>query len=413
MKILTAILYIFLINFSLTAQPSRNAVPLSQMIFSEINYFPKSGNEVSCYFSYRIPVNILVFEKINQKYSAEYKVLFDIYDEKGNFVLRKSHGNSLSFDEFSMTNENDIYAQGVIDFLLNIGKNYSLKPIIIDDKSDREIKLPAEIIELNKKLNTKPIILFEKKCAGDFTLANFGANIPFSDEDIILLLPGLNESLKSFIIINNNDTIKEGTFSRQIDFSAIKICEKDNAVALSVLNKELSNGYAIDNFSKDLLEGKTSLIIFGEKKTAADTFYFNTEWINKPFSLNDYDDAISLLKHVEKEERVKELQLSDDPKEALISYWKEKDNDSSSAFNPVMEEYYRRIDYASKEFSSLNGRSGENSDRGKIYIKFGKPAKVERSSNPNGKITETWFYKNKKFTFVDRRGTGEFFLRKG
>jgi GWxTD domain-containing protein len=77
-----------------------------------------------------------------------------------------------------------------------------------------------------------------------------------------------------------------------------------------------------------------------------------------------------------------------------------------------MTEYYRRIDYAAKEFRGLGKDNGIKTDRGMIYIRFGKPDEVERTSNNQGQVVETWTYKNpeRKFVFVDKRGLGNFTL---
>jgi GWxTD domain-containing protein len=78
-----------------------------------------------------------------------------------------------------------------------------------------------------------------------------------------------------------------------------------------------------------------------------------------------------------------------------------------------MNEFYSRADYAAVNFRSLSGKTGLESDRGKIYIKFGKPVKVERKSSQNGKIIEVWIYTGRSFTFMDDKGTGDFNLVQG
>jgi GWxTD domain-containing protein len=78
-----------------------------------------------------------------------------------------------------------------------------------------------------------------------------------------------------------------------------------------------------------------------------------------------------------------------------------------------MSEYYERIDYAINNFSTITGILGIQTDRGSTYVRFGKPTSIERSTNGEGKVSESWFYSklNKYFYFVDERGTGEFTLK--
>jgi GWxTD domain-containing protein len=96
----------------------------------------------------------------------------------------------------------------------------------------------------------------------------------------------------------------------------------------------------------------------------------------------------------------------------LHEYWSAFDPTPESSYNQLMTEYYRRIDHAAREFIGLRKDNGIKTDRGMIYIRFGKPDQVERSSNTQGQVVETWTYRNpeRKFVFVDKRGTGNFSL---
>jgi len=124
--------------------------------------------------------------------------------------------------------------------------------------------------------------------------------------------------------------------------------------------------------------------------------------------------AIRILKYMTtKDEINKILDVKEKyyPKE-LYKFWKKYDPTPSTQYNEVMTEYYKRVDYASGNYSALSNKKGFDTDRGKVYIMFGKPKKIERGSNNDGKIVETWYYDQKKFIFVDQQGTGEFSLQK-
>ncbi len=105
--------------------------------------------------------------------------------------------------------------------------------------------------------------------------------------------------------------------------------------------------------------------------------------------------------------------------------WKDPDPDTDE--NEFKEEYYERIAYANEHFSS--GIPGWKSDRGRIWIMYGKPDELEshpsggqydRPSYEGGGSTttypfETWFYRylpgvgsGIEIEFVDPTGTGEY-----
>jgi len=76
-----------------------------------------------------------------------------------------------------------------------------------------------------------------------------------------------------------------------------------------------------------------------------------------------------------------------------------------------MNEYYRRIDYASKNFKSYN--NGWNTDMGMVYVTLGPPDQVDR--NPmaiDTKPYEVWQYYdlNRQFVFQDETGFGDYRL---
>jgi GWxTD domain-containing protein len=127
--------------------------------------------------------------------------------------------------------------------------------------------------------------------------------------------------------------------------------------------------------------------------------------------------AITSLKYIESDSLISKLLDADSKEypEELQKYWHKYDPTPKTKFNELMNEYYNRIDYAMKNFAPLSGDNGADTDRGRIYIKYGMPEKIERSSNDDGKVEELWIYtkENLSFRFVDKNGTGEFPLAKG
>ena len=75
-----------------------------------------------------------------------------------------------------------------------------------------------------------------------------------------------------------------------------------------------------------------------------------------------------------------------------------------------MTEYYRRIDYAYKTFSTTSEPEGYQSDQGQLYIKMGPPLDIERSFPTNGNVKEIWTYSNGEYIFIASSGFGDFKL---
>lgn len=141
-------------------------------------------------------------------------------------------------------------------------------------------------------------------------------------------------------------------------------------------------------------------------------------WLN-----NDVDYIIT------NEERAafKRLTTDEERENFIENFWRRRDPDPDTEENEYREEYYERIAYANEKFTS--GIPGWKTDRGRIYIAWGKPDSIEshpsggaydRPSWEGGGSTSTypfeiWFYRHLdgvgdgiEIEFVDPTGTGEY-----
>lgn len=76
------------------------------------------------------------------------------------------------------------------------------------------------------------------------------------------------------------------------------------------------------------------------------------------------------------------------------------------------DELAPRFEYADRHFSEGN-KLGSKTDRGRIYIKYGEPDEIERSTMGAEEVKpyEHWqYYNGLEFIFVDVRGTNEYLL---
>jgi len=142
------------------------------------------------------------------------------------------------------------------------------------------------------------------------------------------------------------------------------------------------------------------------------------EWLEKDVAYIITDEERKAFKKLE----------TDDERERFIEeFWRRRDPDPDTDENEYREEYYERIAYANEHYAS--GIPGWKSDRGRIYIQWGKPDEVEthpsggaynRESYEGGGSTTTypferWFYRylpgvgsGIEIEFVDPTGSGEY-----
>ncbi|HMS08359.1 MAG TPA: GWxTD domain-containing protein, partial [Pyrinomonadaceae bacterium] len=134
---------------------------------------------------------------------------------------------------------------------------------------------------------------------------------------------------------------------------------------------------------------------------------------------------------ITKEERraFNALQTDEERENFIENFWRRRDPNPDTEENEFREEYYERIAYANERFTS--GIPGWRTDRGRIYIAWGKPDSIEsrpaggaydRPAYEGGGTTttypfEVWFYRHLdgvgdgvEIEFVDPTGTGEYRL---
>src|SRR5438128_649061 len=120
------------------------------------------------------------------------------------------------------------------------------------------------------------------------------------------------------------------------------------------------------------------------------------------------------------------LRTNEERERFIEEFWRRRDPDPDTEANEYREAYYERIAYVNEHFAS--GMPGYKTDRGRIYLKYGKPDTVEshpsggpyeRASYEGGGSTSTypferWFYRNipgrtgAEIEFVDPTGSGEY-----
>ena len=123
----------------------------------------------------------------------------------------------------------------------------------------------------------------------------------------------------------------------------------------------------------------------------------------------------------------KKLKTNEERENFIAIFWQRRDPNPETELNEYREQYYERIAYANEHFAS--GIPGWKTDRGRMYIRWGKPDSIEShpaggsydrpSYQGGGTISaypfETWFYRHLDgvgdgitIEFVDRTGTGEY-----
>ena len=181
-----------------------------------------------------------------------------------------------------------------------------------------------------------------------------------------------------------------------------------------------------------------ALPVLAQKKGDKDGSKPDTDVTDKPRNVkpelkNAYkkwlNDDVPYIITKEEKKAFMALQTDEERENFIENFWRRRDPNPDTEENEYREEYYERIAYANEHYTS--GIPGWKTDRGRVYITWGKPDEIEshpsggaydRPSYEGGGSTSTypfevWFYRHLdgpgdgvEIEFVDPTGTGEYHI---
>jgi len=261
-------------------------------------------------------------------------------------------------------------------------RNFRTAPVMISD-----IMVVAKLDEVNGKKYITPLV---SRNAGNL------------DTAYLFFFVYLNKDAATLKVeCNIQDSKNDDVFSTG---ASLRVPTFDNQVILTVPTNMLANGeYKI----------KIDALTPGAMASAVSSMAY--KWTDFRVSLDQIDDAIDQLQYVATDTEIKKIRAGKTKAEKqrrFMEFWKAKDPSPNTVRNEVMDEYYRRIEYANKNYSTKY-TPGWRTDMGMVYVIFGLPDNVERHPYEMGsKPYEIWDYYelNRQFIFVDESGFGDYHL---
>lgn len=354
--------------------------------------------EENLILNYYIRYDFLLFEKqksvnlVADTFQAKLRILLELTSPELLIPIRKVEEVTIKTAEFQNTISKNLYYSS--NFSLKVSpKKYKATLTIIDQVRNKEF--PIKPFDINfEDENSFELIFIKKEDLNNLTSQEiknkFYNFLPFSSEAYYLILP------------------------EREDLNHISI---ENRFVKYNLSKKENSGFRYSIFELDtlnLIEGSYDLR-WGDKKDGH-LKRLNVIWLDKPEYLKNFDNALKILNYLFENEHSLNRYFADKNEQLIKFYeiWKKLDPTPHTPFNELMAEFYRRADYAFTNFNSVSQADGAQTDRGKIYIIYGPPSKVERTFAPDGRSIEIWTYnsgRNLKFKFLDENKNGNFILQ--
>jgi GWxTD domain-containing protein len=417
--------------------------PSDIITFDTILIPTDTENQVRLDMTYRVMNNFFIFTRSsaptsNVPYTGRMEISVEIFDAEG--IPRGRHFEQRELRSAVATREfPDIdYTEGVFSFELQPGE-YRLLIQLKDVNSerryidrDRRVIIPEQ---KNNEIALYDIFFVEEISKEEDVLAlqllNFGGNI-FFGTNIYTALSYRTQSDKddktkitaSLSRLNQENGSREELYTETISPEHIHTAGHidatlaEDAVRYYIQRSDTNNiHFALYSLHGDRLEEGTyslRVAIEGETAQAEKSKIFRVIWVDKPSSLQNIDFAIEMLEYILSPEEYRQLRRGSrrERHRNFIQYWKARDPEPERPFNPVKTEFYRRVDYAAREFSTVREQNGARTDRGKIYILYGPPTNTQRELIPDQAPQETWEYRhlNQRFIFIDQTRQGNYRL---
>jgi GWxTD domain-containing protein len=347
-------------------------------------------------------------------------------------VFRDSWQDTVWVDSFEATKSRFDYIEGFMSTELDSGQyHYELQLARV--QSVREQSSSRRSFRVTNPENTTEanfIILNQYRIGDDqfqATLMNYGNNVLYGqDYSLLIRIPENDESEDKTLTLNlyslgAGQDSGDGEIRHSIEVTPDQIVRINNP-ALSRVDNEViltanitNDGYKyayvdIPNQDFENARFRLNLMAEGREKHLGERI-INSQWLDMPVSLYNLDVAINMLQFIVNDQELRRIDSGSttEKERKFREFWAQRDPTPDTEFNELMAEYYRRIDHAYKNFTSLQS-PGYDTDQGKAYIVYGPPLNIERRLPTNAPTREIWQYPNRTLIFEATTGFGDFRL---
>jgi GWxTD domain-containing protein len=383
--------------------------------FDAISYSSETPEKSRIDFYVQVPYEELRFVKDGSQYTAKYDVVLTVAKPDQQVIQERIWSVEVRLEEFTQTVSRSAYSltQRAVD--VDPG-DYIISVQVRDQDSRKTSRIRKALLVTDYRdlpLSLSDIMLVSRLTTDGGKkriVPNISGNITSMGEGFFMFLEIYNQepgdSVELVWRILDKDKA-EVAASRQTEQT---LDEKTQAF-LKVEGLRLPVGnYFIMVEAFPTVEPDSAAPV-----RATTTRTFSVRWTDIPASITDLKKAVEQLKYIaqpSEHDYMRNAENDEEMRKRFLEFWAKRDTDPNTPRNELMEEYYRRVEYANQNFGHY--MEGWRTDRGMIYVRFGPPDNVDRHPfEMSSKPYEVWYYYDleRQFVFVDETGFGDYRLR--
>ncbi len=407
------VLLSFLFGSLLSAQveyaSGKNSFVNSNSFFIDYaGYKSEKANKTRVDVFVQVPYSNISFIKKDDHFQGGFNVTLTFWNgEKNSIIFERNWKEKVATNEFSQTLSKTNFFITYKSYDLQPGK-YILK-CIIEDSDSRRIsskEFPLNVREIPETLGMSDLMLISeivKNSEGDKIVPNISGGVTTKHTALSFYFDIYSGKKEDVVLEYSLTDLKSNVSLKQEDPRTIQ--PGANSIRHTISNAKFSSGvYSLTIALKDS----------NRKEITSTSKNIISKIEGIPSSINDLDKAIAQMLYIASPgelDFIKEAKELDDKMERFLAFWAKKKPNPKDEENPILNEYYRRVEYANKNFKSFS--EGWRSDMGMIFITFGPPSSVERHPlDMNSKPYEIWEYNelSRSFIFIDQTGFGDYRL---
>lgn len=381
------------------------------------------STRVDCF--YRLSNDLLNFIKSNDRYYiGHYELSLVVSDDDGFQMMAETIRDSVIVESENATHAMDHSRAQLYTTYLPPGK-YKLELKLLDIESSKQTDMVRPFVVPDYYKN--PLSVSDIQFAGLVSETPTGTGL---SRHGLTVIPNLSRSYgeDQTDMYVYYEVYSEGSSDAEKPLTAtyrikspngnLIVNEKENLPRHGRLGA-YSRKFETEGFSHGVYTVEVEIADNTLKKTVRAKGEFNINWqyllpLTNAKNYREIVDQLQLVASNEEMKALKKLEAAsgDDQQAALADFWRRRDPTPGTDPNENMITYYRRIEYANKNFTNGLGK-GWKSDQGRVYILLGAPDEVERYTfEADSQPYQVWHYNriSRRFVFVDFEGFGRYQL---
>jgi len=392
---------------------------------------------------YSFDQNQLLFIKTDGGFEAAGEILLDVYDKVDNkVIIQKIFKIPVSVGDTANYNKSNNLS-GQVNFLLDSG-NYVFKIMAADFNNPVDSAVFEDNLSLSRfpdnsvtvsciqvstgiqKSNDKNSVFYKNTLEiipnPDRLFGNNISNLYYYFEIYNLKKGNISDE---YYVVSEITDLNNNKFKSQEKKYLLKN-ESKVEYGLFDISDLASNSYnlvirIVDDNNKDIAINYKKFFIYNSDTTkiSYDKYkddYILSEYAN--YSLEQLDEEFAYVTYIALQPEKDQYEKMDDlagKRKLMFDFWKKRDPNPLTPQNEFKKEYFERIKYANSSLK-FDFTKGWKTDRGRVYITYGKPDDVESFPfEADKRAYEIWRYYSLEggviFIFVDMgNATGDYGL---